>query len=417
MRRKLLQGNEACVEAAIAAGVRFFAGYPITPATEITEEMAKQLPEAGGVFVQMEDEIGSIAACIGASVAGAKAMTATSGPGISLMLENLGFAVISETPVVLVNVMRGGPSTGLPTFPAQADVMQARWGSHGDYPIVAYAPSSVRETYELTVKAINTAEMLRTPVFLLPDAMVGHMREAIDLPDPADLELIERLRPEPGEEDFAPHRARQDGREIPAMARFGDGFRFHVDSNNHDEYGFPATERNDIADQLIRRLNNKVRAYADELIMVEEEKLEDAEVAIFAFGSIARSAAEAVELGRARGLKVGLLKAMTLWPFPEKQVEKWTKRVKAWLVPELNLGQMVREVQLVVQGRVPVYQLNRVDGLLIEPEQIVLHIETVLRSDQSSIAKKEKFPQMRDGRALSFVLHPQQGQPDLKEVP
>jgi 2-oxoglutarate ferredoxin oxidoreductase subunit alpha len=370
MTRKLLQGNEACVEAAIAAGVRFFAGYPITPATEIAEGMARRLPEVDGIFVQMEDELGSIAACIGASVAGAKAMTASSGPGISLMLETLGFAVISETPVVLVNVMRGGPSTGLPTFPAQMDVMQARWGSHGDYPIVAYAPSSVRETYDLTVKAINAAEMLRTPVFLLSDAMVGHMREAINLPDPLSLVLVERLSPALGEKDFAPHRAK-NGRQIPPMARFGDGFRFHVDSNVHDEYGFPATERHDIADQLIRRLNDKVRAYADELIVVEESQLEDAEIAIFAFGSAARSAEEAVEWARARGLRVGLLKTMTLWPFPKKHVETWTRQIKAWIVPEMNLGQIAREVRLAVEGRVPVYQLNRVDGLLIQPHEIL----------------------------------------------
>ena len=375
MTRKLLQGNEACVEAALAAGVRFFAGYPITPATEIAEGMANKLPQAGGVFVQMEDEIGSIAACIGASVAGAKAMTASSGPGISLMLENLGFAVISETPVVLVNVMRGGPSTGLPTFPAQMDVMQSRWGSHGDYPIVAYAPSSVRETYDLTVRAINTAEMLRTPVFILSDAMIGHIREAIDLPDPSGLKLFERARPGPDVEDYAPHRGSQDGSVIPPMARFGDGLRFHVDSNIHDEYGFPATERNDVADKLIRRLNNKVSAHADELIVVEESQLDDADVAIFAFGSSARAALEAVDLARAKGIKAGLLKAMTLWPFPEKHVEKWTQRVKAWVVPEMNLGQMVREVRLVVQGRVPVHQLNRVDGLLIEPHQILELIE------------------------------------------
>jgi len=375
MTRKLLQGNEACVEAALAAGVRFFAGYPITPATEIAEGMANKLPQAGGVFVQMEDEIGSIAACIGASVAGAKAMTASSGPGISLMLENLGFAVISETPVVLVNVMRGGPSTGLPTFPAQMDVMQSRWGSHGDYPIVAYAPSSVRETYDLTVRAINTAEMLRTPVFILSDAMIGHIREAIDLPDPSGLKLFERARPGPDVEDYAPHRGSQDGSVIPPMARFGDGLRFHVDSNIHDEYGFPATERNDVADKLIRRLNNKVSAHADELIVVEESQLDDADVAIFAFGSSARAALEAVDLARAKGIKAGLLKAMTLWPFPEKYVEKWTQRVKAWVVPEMNLGQMVREVRLVVQGRVPVHQLNRVDGLLIEPHQILELIE------------------------------------------
>jgi 2-oxoglutarate ferredoxin oxidoreductase subunit alpha len=375
MTRKLLQGNEACIEAAIAAGVRFFAGYPITPATEISEGMARRMPEVGGVFVQMEDEMGSLAACIGASVAGAKAMTATSGPGVSLMLENLGFAVISETPVVIVNVMRGGPSTGMPTFPAQMDVMQARWGSHGDYPIVAYAPSSVREAYDLTVRAVNTAEMLRTPVFLLSDAMVAHMREAIDLPDPCELTLVDRRRPEPDDRDFAPHGVGGNGDQIPPMARFGDGFRFHVDSNVHDEYGFPATERNDIADQLVRRLNAKVQAFADELILVEEDRLEDAEVAILAFGSTARSAEEAVELARERGLRVGLLKVLTLWPFPEKHVDRWTGRVRAWVVPEMNLGQMVREVRLAVRGRVPVYQLNRVDGLLIRPDQILSLLE------------------------------------------
>jgi 2-oxoglutarate ferredoxin oxidoreductase subunit alpha len=386
MTRKLLQGNEACVEAAIDTGVRFFAGYPITPATEITEGMARRLPEVGGVFVQMEDEIGSIAACIGASVAGAKAMTASSGPGISLMLENLGFAAISETPLVIVNVMRGGPSTGMPTYPAQMDVMQPRWGAHGDYPIVAYAPSSVRETYDLTVKAVNTAEMLRTPVFILSDAVIGHMREAVELPDPSELTIVDRVKPRSGETNFAPFRVPDNGRGIPPMARLGDGFHFHVDSNIHDEYGFPATERHEIAEQLIRRLHDKVETCADELIVVEEEQLEDAEIAIFAFGATARSALEAVELARARGLKVGLLKAMTLWPFPEKQVEKWTEQIKAWIVPEMNLGQMVREVRLVVQGRRPVYQLNRVDGLLIEPQQMVSFIENEVLNEMKRVA-------------------------------
>lgn len=374
MTRKLLTGNEACVEAAVEAGVRFFAGYPITPATEIAEEMAKRLPKAGGIFIQMEDELGSLSSCIGASAAGAKAMTASSGPGISLMLENLGFAVIAEIPVFLVNVMRGGPSTGMPTFPSQMDLMQVRWGSHGDYPIVAYTPSSVRETYELTIRAINAAEMLRNPVFLLTDPMIGHMREAFDVPDSSELKLIERRRPEPNMQDYAPHRAK-DARDIPPMARFGDGFRFHVDSNNHDEYGFPATERHDIAEQLIRRLSDKVAAYSEELIVVDEVQLEDAQVAIFAFGSTARSAEEAVGLARAKGLKVGLLKAMTLWPFPARSVNKWTERVKAWVVPEMNLGQMVQEVRLVVEGRVPVHQLNRWDGLLIRPKQILSLIE------------------------------------------
>jgi 2-oxoglutarate ferredoxin oxidoreductase subunit alpha len=383
-QRKLWQGNEACVEAAIAAGVRFFAGYPITPATEISEGMARRMPEVGGVFVQMEDELGSIAACIGASVAGAKAMTASSGPGISLMLETLGFAVISETPVVIVNVMRGGPSTGMPTFPAQMDVMQARWGSHGDYPMVAYAPSSVRETYELTVRAINTAEMLRTPVMLLSDAMVGHMREAIDVPDITQLGLVERPGPDCGRADFVPHGTRNDS-EVPPMARFGDGFRFHVDSNIHDDRGFPATERPDLTDRLVRRLTAKVQTHADELIVVDGYRLEDAEIAIFAFGCTARSAEEAVDLARERGIKVGLLKALTLWPFPGSSVEHWTRRVRAWVVPELNLGQMVREVRLAVAGRAPVFPMNRVDGLLIEPEQLLSFIEGQVLNTLASV--------------------------------
>lgn len=374
MTRQLLQGNQACVEAAIAAGVRFFAGYPITPATEITEGMANRLPETDGVFIQMEDEIGSIAACIGASYAGAKAMTASSGPGISLMLENLGFAAISEAPLVIVNVMRAGPSTGLPTYPAQMDVMQPRWGSHGDYPIIAFAPSSVEETYYLTVKAVNTAEKLRTPVFLLSDAIIAHMRECVELPEASQLRLENRPEPDPGIDKHSPFKIGQDSNEIPAMARFGDGYKFHVNSNVHDENGFPVGDRLEIADKLIKRLNNKVNVHADELILVDENQLEDAEIAIFAYGSTARSAAEAVNIARKDNLKVGMLKAKTLWPFPEKQVHKWTQQVKAWLVPEMNLGQMVDEVRKSVEGKIPVIPLNRVDGSLIKPKQILAAI-------------------------------------------
>jgi 2-oxoglutarate ferredoxin oxidoreductase subunit alpha len=365
--RKLLQGNEAVVEGAIAAGVRFFAGYPITPATEIAEGMARRMPEVGGTFVQMEDEIGSMGAVIGASAAGAKAMTASSGPGLSLMQENIGFAAIAEIPCVVVNVQRMGPSTGMPTHPSQMDVMQARYGSHGDYPSIAFAPYSVASCFDLTVKAVNAAERFRTPVFLLSDAVTGHMREAITLPDAVT--CVGRPRPSSTREEYAAYRPGPDG--VPPMADLGAGYRCHIDSNMHDEYGFPATDNHAVGDRLVRRLQDKVLDHAGEITFYGEQSLDDAEIAVFAFGVVARAAAEAVRRGRAQGLKLGLFHAITLWPFPAKAVIELSKRVRAIVVAEMNLGQMVHPLTEAVGGRVPVHLLSRVDGKLIDPDQIL----------------------------------------------
>ncbi len=373
MKRRLLQGNEAVVEGALAAGVRFFAGYPITPATEIAEGMARRLPQVGGVFVQMEDEIGSMGAIIGASAAGAKAMTASSGPGISLMQENLGFAAMAEIPCVIVNVQRVGPSTGMPTHPAQMDVMQARWGSHGDYPSIAFAPYNVEECFELTVKAVNAAERFRTPVFLLSDAVTGHMREAVTLPD--KVVKVERPRPTGPREEYVPYRPGPNG--VPPMADLGTGYRYHIDSNNHDEYGFPATDNHVVGQKLIRRLRSKVEDYADEITYYEEQALEDAEIVIFAYGVVARAAAEAVRRARAEGLKLGLYRAITLWPFPQKKVEELARQARAIVVAEMNLGQMVHPVREAVAGRVPVHLLARADGKLIDPDQIRAFVQSV----------------------------------------
>lgn len=371
MTRRLLQGNEAVVEGALAAGVRFFAGYPITPATEIAEGMARRLPPAGGVFIQMEDEIASLGAVIGASAAGANAMTASSGPGISLMQENIGFAAIAEIPCVVVNVQRVGPSTGMPTHPAQMDVMQARWGAHGDYPAIAFAPSSVAECFDLTVKAVHTAERLRTPVMLLSDAVVGHMREAVSLPDA--VAQVDRPRPNCAREDYRPYGPGPDG--VPPMADLGTGYRYHIDSNVHDEYGFPATDNHPVADQLIRRLSDKVLRHADEIMLYEEVEVEDAEVVVFVYGIVARAAAEAVRRARANGLPLGLFRAITLWPFPEEAVRHLSERARAIVVAEMNLGQMVHPVREAVAGRVPVHLFSRPDGALIHPDQIIDYLQ------------------------------------------
>ncbi|MHB1134618.1 MAG: 2-oxoacid:acceptor oxidoreductase subunit alpha [Chloroflexota bacterium] len=368
---KLMQGNEALVEGALAAGVRFFAGYPITPATEITELMSQRLPRIGGKFIQMEDELGSMGAVIGAAVAGAKAMTASSGPGISLKQENIGFAIIAEIPCVVVNVMRGGPSTGMPTLPAQMDVMQAKWGAHGDHPAIALAPWSVEECYTTAVRAVNLAERFRTPVMILSDAEIAHNREVYAPPD--QIEIIDRPRPTGPREEYVPYRP--DERGIPAMADFGSGYRWHPDSNAHNEWGFPATTDHVVADKLVRRLCAKVNDYADEIDWVSEERLEDAEFVVFAFGSVARSASEAVDVAREQGIKAGLLRPISIWPFPDAYVDRVAQRAKAILVAEGNLGQLVGEVQRVVAGRCPVHHFGRIDGLIPRPEQILARIK------------------------------------------
>jgi 2-oxoglutarate ferredoxin oxidoreductase subunit alpha len=373
---KFMQGNEACAEAAIYAGVKFYAGYPITPATEILEILAEKLPQAGGTFLQMEDEIASMAAVIGASIGGLKSVTATSGPGFTLKQENIGYAAMCEIPCVIFNVQRGGPSTGLPTLPMQGDVMQTRWGTHGDHPIVVLCPSTVNECYELTIKAINFSEMLRTPVILLSDSVVGHLREKVVIPDPDQLPIVNRKMTTVAPEDYLPFKPDEDG--VPSFANYGE-YRYHMTSNNHDEGGFPATNNYQIADSLLRRLHSKIENRRDEIIMTEEFMTEDAEVIVFAYGCTARSAYSAVEMARKQGLKVGLVKTLTIWPFPSEVIKKYGNQVKSIIVPEMNMGQLVGEVERALKNyTAQVTPLNRVDGRMVTPDQIIAAIKEVM---------------------------------------
>ncbi|MBM4294004.1 MAG: 2-oxoacid:acceptor oxidoreductase subunit alpha, partial [Deltaproteobacteria bacterium] len=355
---KLLQGNEAVVEGALTAGCRFFAGYPITPATEISEAMSWRLPAVDGTFIQMEDEIASLGAVIGASLAGAKSMTATSGPGFSLMQENLGFAVVAEVPCVIVNVMRGGPSTGLPTAVSQGDVQQTRWGAHGDHPIIVLAAATTLDCFHLTVKAFNFSEKYRTPVILLLDEVVAHTREKIILPPAEEIKVVDRLQPAVPPDWYIPYEDTASG--VPAMGIFGDGYRYHVTGLIHDVRGFP-TERPDEIVPFMSRLFRKINQHFADIMMVEEVLAEDAEVLVIAYGSVARSARRAVQEARDRGVKAGLLKLVTLWPFPRPLVEPYLRKVRAVLVPEMNMGQMSREVKRVNQGATRVETLNRID--------------------------------------------------------
>ncbi|OPY81363.1 MAG: 2-oxoglutarate oxidoreductase subunit KorA [Syntrophorhabdus sp. PtaU1.Bin058] len=373
-RELLLQGNEAIVEGALKAGCSFFAGYPITPATEISELLSVKLPQRDGTFIQMEDEIASLGAVIGASLAGAKAMTATSGPGFSLMQENLGFAVIAEVPCVIVNAMRGGPSTGLPTMPSQSDVMQARWGTHGDHPTIALCPSTIRECYDLTIKAFNYSEKFRIPVILLVDEVVAHMREKIAIDDEEDVEIFNRIKPTVPPEWYIPFEDTPKG--VPAMANFGDGYRYHVTGLTHDIRGFP-TSRPDEIDPFIRRLFRKVSQNFAEVQIGEFYQADDADITIIAYGSVARSARRAAADGRERGLKIGVLKMNTLWPFMRTQVEKVLRTSKVVIVPEMNMGQVSREVKRVNKGDAKVFTINKVDGTIITPQEILGRIKEV----------------------------------------
>jgi 2-oxoglutarate ferredoxin oxidoreductase subunit alpha len=363
----LLQGNEALAEGALAAGCRFFAGYPITPASEIAEHMALKLPALGGSFIQMEDEIASMGAVIGASLAGIKAMTATSGPGFSLVQENLGYACMAETPCVVVNVMRGGPSTGLPTLASQGDVMQARWGTHGDHPIIVLAVSSVRDCFEITVFAFNLSEKYRVPVIILSDEVVAHTRETFVLPSPDEIEVFDRVTPTVPPEWYLPYE--DTGTGVPPMAAFGDGYRHHVTGLTHDERGFP-TQRSDEINVLMRRLFRKITQGFHEIQRVETFMMEDAEIAVIAYGSVARSSRRAVIEAREHGVKAGLLQLITLFPFPRRYVEKVLQQCRAVLVPEMNMGQISREVKRVHLNSSRVETLNRVDGRLITPREI-----------------------------------------------
>lgn len=370
-RQLLLQGNEAIVEGALAAGCRFFAGYPITPATEISEVMSYRLPAAGGTFIQMEDEIASMGCTIGASLAGTKAMTATSGPGFSLMQENLGFACVAEVPCVIVNVMRGGPSTGLPTSVSQGDVMQARWGTHGDHPIIVLAVSTTQDCFDITVKAFNFSEKYRTPVIILSDEVVAHTREKIYLPHPGEIEVLDRIRPNTPPEWYIPYEDNPRG--VPPMGIFGDGYRYHVTGLIHDVRGFP-TQRPDEIVPFMNRLFRKINQHFYDIQLVEQETTEDAEVLIIAYGSVARSARRSVREARNRGVKAGLLQLVTLWPFPRQIVEPLLRRVRAVLVPELNMGQVSREVKRINQGTSRIETLNRIDGNLITPAEILVRL-------------------------------------------
>ena len=364
---RLLQGNEAIVEGALAAGCRFFAGYPITPASEISERMSVRLPQMDGTFIQMEDEIASMGAVVGASLAGVKSMTATSGPGFSLMQENIGFACMTEVPCVVVNVMRGGPSTGLPTHPAQGDVMQARWGTHGDHPIIVLAVSTVRDSFEITVHAFNLSEKYRVPVIILSDEVVAHTRETVTLPSPDEIEIIDRIKPEMPPEWYIPYEDNSTG--VPPMAVYGEGYHYHVTGLAHDVRGFP-TQRSDEIDALTRRLFRKITQGFHDIHKVNLFMMDDAELAVIAYGSVARSSRQAVMEARQMGIRAGLLQLVTLFPFPRHYIEDVLRQCRAVLVPEMNMGQISREVKRVNQTDARVDTYNRIDGQLITPEEI-----------------------------------------------
>ncbi|MDP3787177.1 MAG: 2-oxoacid:acceptor oxidoreductase subunit alpha [Candidatus Omnitrophota bacterium] len=373
-RIKFIQGNEACAEAAIAGGVRFFAGYPITPSSEIAEILSKRLPQEGGKFIQMEDEIASMGAILGASLAGLKTMTATSGPGFSLKQELIGYACLCEIPCVVVNVQRGGPSTGLPTSPSQSDVMQSRWGTHGDHPAVVLCPSSVAEMYELTVQAINFSESLRTPVILLSDEVVAHLYEKVEFPEAADLKLSDRPRPKGGPgEKYLPFAA-DSINGVPRIANFGEGFHFNVTGLIHDLDGFPTTDPGK-TENLIRRLHEKVNSRIREICLFETENLEDATVVLCSYGATVRSARHAAREAGKRGLKVGSIKLKTLWPFPDFVFERLGKKVKTVIVCEMNMGQLIREVERASRGRFKVAGVNISRGTMITPQEILDKIE------------------------------------------
>jgi 2-oxoglutarate ferredoxin oxidoreductase subunit alpha len=371
---QLIQGNEACVAGALAAGCRFYAGYPITPASEIAQQMSWELPRLGGTFIQMEDEIASMGAVIGASLTGVKSMTATSGPGFSLMQENIGFASITEVPCVIVDVMRGGPSTGVATHPAQGDVMQARWGTHGDHPIIVLAPSSVSECFSLTVQAFNLAEKYRSPIIVLIDEFTIHLREKIVLASREELEIINRTRPSEPPEWFIAYK--DPGNGVPPMPAFGEGYRFHVTGLVHDERGYP-TNRPDEIGPFIKRLFSKISRDMNKLQWGDEYFTEDSTLNVIAYGCVARASLKAVKEARAHGMKIGLLKLKVLFPFMRQRVSTLLQRSNKVLVPEMNMGQISREVKRVNQGKCRIETLNRVDYEPITPKEILAKLEEI----------------------------------------
>ena len=365
---KLLQGNEACVHGAIYAGMNFFAGYPITPSTEIAEVSSELLPKNKGKFIQMEDEIAGMATTIGAAVAGAKAMTATSGPGFSLKQENIGYACITEIPCVIVNVQRHGPSTGLPTSPGQGDYMQAKWGTHGDHPVIALSPTTVREVFELTVKAFNFSEKYRTPVILLMDEVVGHLREKIEIPEAGELEIVPRKLPKVAPSEYKAYEFTEDL--VPPMANFGTGYRYNITGLVHDETGFPTNSTKEAA-KLLDRLMAKINNNLDDILIYEEGFAQEAETLFIAFGGIVRSVKEAVAILREQGHNVGYFAPKTVWPFPEQRLQEISKNKKNIFVAEMNLGQMIEPVKLAVEDKNIVKGINKANGEIISPEEII----------------------------------------------
>lgn len=368
-----LNGDAACAEGALAAGCTFFAGYPITPSTEVAERMSERLPEVGGVFIQMEDELASIAAVLGASWGGSKAMTATSGPGFSLMMENIGLAAMTETPCVVVNVQRGGPSTGLPTLTAQGDVMQAKWGTHGDYEPIAYAPASSQEMFAHTVKAFNMAERFRTPVLVMADEVVGHLIERVTIPPLEKIAIVDRKRPRKSAHGDL-RLFRPDADLVPPMPVVGEGYAVHVTGLTHDERGYPAMDA-EVHDALIRRLRDKILRASEEIVEVELESVDDADIVMISYGSTSRVARHVLHQARSEGIAVGMVRLITLWPFPDRLIRSLSNQVQAFVVPEVNLGQMAREVQRFASR--PVHHVGHAGGAIMDPGRILQRLREV----------------------------------------
>ena len=362
-----LDGDFAIAEGALAAGCRFFAGYPITPSTETAERFAERIPFVGGVFIQMEDEIASITALIGASWGGKKPMTVTSGPGFSLMMENIGLAAMMEAPIVIANVQRGGPSTGLPTLTGQGDMMQVRWGSHGDYKIIALSPDSPQECFDLTIQAFNLAEMYRVPAFIMTDECVGHMHEKVVIPPADQIEIVERKWYEGPKDKYLPYKPDKDL--VPFMVKAGDGYRFHTTGLTHDERGYPVINA-ECQDWCVRHINDKITKNAAKIIKFEEDQTDNAEVVVVSYGITSRVAVKAVQQARKAGIKIGTLRLITVWPFPEKRIKELSKKIKAFVIPELNYGQMALEVERASAGQAPAIRVSHMGGWVHDPEDI-----------------------------------------------
>ena len=363
-----INGDIACAEGALAAGCKFFGAYPITPATEVAERMSERLPDVCGVFIQMEDEIAAITSILGAAWTGVKTMTATSGPGFSLMMESVGLAVVTETPCVVVNVQRGGPSTGLPTMGAQADMMQAKWGSHGDYEIIAIAPSSPQEMFDMTIEAFNLSETYRVPVFIMSDEVVGHMSEKVVIPEAKKIKTVSRPKPKGRKDQFKPYLPAKNG--VAPMPAIGEGYNVHVTGLTHDEQGYPVMSV-DTQKEMMERLIGKIRDNLDDIIRTEDYLLADADIVIVSYGVSSRTAYTAVDMAREMGIKAGLLRLITVWPFPEERIRELAKRVKGFVTVEINMGQISREVQRCAGSDAPAFLAGHAGGTVITPDEVI----------------------------------------------